>query len=322
MSKIAPAFEKVFRIELLRQLRHGQQFFALGNLDEEQAEEVHERFRQVTESGVIGDRGRVLALRQLRLVGVAHQRQMHEDRRFKTEILIDQDVLRNGGEPFLAACDMRDLHQMVVDDVRHVIGRHAVGLEQHLHVDGFPRYLHVAIDAVAELAGTLGGYLHTHDMRLAGGYPRSYFLGREAEAETVIFRRLAGGPLRLAHLLQPLRRAEAAEAVAVCHDLFDIGLIDVLAVALAIGAAGAANIGTFRPFQPAPFQCVEHFLLEFGRRARRIRVLDAQNKFAAVLLGEEIVEERDISGADMRLAGGGRCDTHPDCRICHCLCPS
>ena len=91
-------------------------------------------------------------------------------------------------------------------------------------------------------------------------------------------------------------------------DLLDIGLVEVLAVALAIGAVGAADVGTFRPFQAAPFQRVKHLRLEFGRRARRIRVFDAQDELAAMLFGEEIVEQRDIGGADMWLAGRGGCD--------------
>ncbi|MNU79365.1 hypothetical protein D3C71_689790 [compost metagenome] len=84
---------KRFRVKLRRQLVHGQKLFAFGDLDEEQAEEVHQRFRQVAERGIIGDRRRVLALGELRLVGVAHQRKMHERRLVPAEITVKQDVL-------------------------------------------------------------------------------------------------------------------------------------------------------------------------------------------------------------------------------------
>ena len=56
---------QVFRIEIGDQLIHGLQFLSLGDLNEEQAEEVHQRLRQEAESAIIGDRGWVLALRQL-----------------------------------------------------------------------------------------------------------------------------------------------------------------------------------------------------------------------------------------------------------------
>ena len=45
--------------------------------------------------------------------------------------LVDEHVQWRGRQPFLAAQDMRDLHKVVVDDDRQVIGRHAVALEQH-----------------------------------------------------------------------------------------------------------------------------------------------------------------------------------------------
>ena len=224
--------------------------------------------------------------------------------------MVDQDVLRNRGEPLLATRDVRDLHHVVVDDVRHMIGRHAVGLEQDLHVDGIPWNLDRTIDAVDELAGALGRNLHAHDMRLAGIDARRHLFGGEMQAETVIFRRLAGGALALAHLLQPFRGAETLEAVAVGDDLVDIGTVEVLAVGLAIRAVGAADIGTFGPFETAPFQRVQHLLLELGRRARGVRILDAQDEGAVVLLGEEIVEQRDIGGADVGFAGRGGCDAY------------
>ncbi|MCY1302733.1 hypothetical protein D9M70_524100 [compost metagenome] len=238
---------------------------------------------------------------------------MHEFGRLEAEILVDQDVLRHGSQPLLAAGDVGDLHQMVVDDVCHVVGRHAVGLQEHLHVDGVPRDFDVAIDAVVKLARALGRDLHAHDMRLAGGNARRHFFGRKVEAKAVILRGLAGGALALAHLLQSLGRAETAEAVTVLDDLLDIGTVHVLAVALAIGAIGTTDIRTFRPFEPAPFQRVQHLLFELRRRAGRIGVFNAQDELAAVLLRKEVVEQSDIGRADMRLAGGGGCDAYPDC---------
>ena len=248
---------------------------------------------------------------------IAHQRQVHEDRRLETEILIDEDVLRNRGEPFLAARHMGDLHQVVVHHIRHMVGRHAVGLQQHLHVDGFPRDFDRAVDAVDELARALGRDLHAHDMRLAGLDALRHFLGGKVEAKAVIFRRLAGGALRLAHLLQPLGRAEAAEGMALVQQFLAIGLIHVLAVGLAVGTVGAADIRAFRPFEAAPFQRVQHLLLEFRRRARGVRVLDAQDEGAVVLFRKEVVEQRDIGGADMRLAGRGGCDADADAGSAH-----
>ncbi len=60
---------------------------------------------------------------------------MHEHWLLPAEVTVEQDVLRHGGQPLFAARHMGDLHQKVVDDIGHVIGRHAVTLDEHLHVD-------------------------------------------------------------------------------------------------------------------------------------------------------------------------------------------
>jgi hypothetical protein len=266
MSKIAPALERFSGSNRSDQLIHGQQFLALGDLDEEQAEEVHQRLGQEAQSRIIGDRGRVLALGQFRLVGIAHQRQVHEHRRLEAEILVDQNVLGDRGQPFLATGHMGDLHQVIINDVGHVIGRHAVGLEQHLHVDRIPGDFDLAINAVDEFAAAFGRDLHPHHMRLAGFDAGGDFLGCEVQAAAVIFRRLAGGALGGAHLVEALGRAEAAEAVTVFNDLVDIGTVDVLALALAVGAVGSADVRAFRPGQAAPFQRVENLLFKLRRR--------------------------------------------------------
>ena len=80
-------------------------------------------------------------------------------------------------------------------------------------------------------------------------------------------------------------------------------LVTSLLAATALTPVGAADIRAFLPFQSTPSQRIQHFGLEFRGRARRIGILDAQNELAAVLLGKEIVEESNVSGADMRLAG-------------------
>ena len=45
--------------------------------------------------------------------------------------MVDQDVQRRAGDPLLGADDMGDGHEVVVDDVRQVIGRKPIGLQQH-----------------------------------------------------------------------------------------------------------------------------------------------------------------------------------------------
>ncbi|MNX71985.1 hypothetical protein D3C86_1033190 [compost metagenome] len=159
-----------------------------------------------------------------------------------------------------------------------------------------------------EIARTFGRDLHAHDVGFAGGDAGGHFLGLQVEAKAVIFRRLAGGALGLAHLLKPLGRAETAEGMAFFQQLFGIGPVHRLALGLAIGTVRTADVRAFRPGEAGPAQRLEHLLLIFQRRAGGVGILDAQDELAAILLGEEVIEQRDVSGADMGLAGGGRCN--------------
>ena len=70
------------------------------------------------------------------------------------ESLIQQIVQGQGREPFLAADDLRDLHQMVVHDVGQVVGRQFVGaFPEHLVVERIAVDFDVAADQV----------VHRHD---------------------------------------------------------------------------------------------------------------------------------------------------------------
>ncbi len=123
---------------------------ALGRRVGQQREEVDQRLGQVAlllEPGEPG--GGVLALGDLRLVGVAQQRHVGERRRGQAEPLVEQHVLGGRGDPLLAAHDVGDAHLVVVDDDGEVVGREAVGLEDHLVVGA--RRRHPAADQVVEL---------------------------------------------------------------------------------------------------------------------------------------------------------------------------
>ena len=67
---------------------------------------------------------------------------------------------------------MRDLHEVIVDDVGEMVGRHAVGLDQHLHVDGRPFELDVAAAQVVHVADAFVGDAQANDVRFAGRFFR------------------------------------------------------------------------------------------------------------------------------------------------------
>ena len=79
------------------------------------------------------------------------------------------------GNPLFAAEDVRDLHEMIVDDVGEMIRRQSVGLHQDLHVDGLPIELDLAAAQIFDDANAVVGNLHPNDVRFAGGLaPRDF----------------------------------------------------------------------------------------------------------------------------------------------------
>src|SRR5205814_1421839 len=72
------------------------------------------------------------------------------------------------------------------------------------------------------------------------------------------------------------------------------------------------TVGPLAPGEAQPAERPQDRRLRGGRRARAIRVLDPQHELSAVLLGEGVIEERDVGGADVRIAGGRRRDADSD----------
>ena len=88
--------------------------------------------------------------------------------------------------------------------------------------------------------------------------------------------------------------------------------VDFGALGLAVGAVGAADVGAFVPGEADPLEGVEDHLLGGGDEAGAVGVLDAQDELAAALAGEEVVEQADVGGADVGVAGGRGGDADAD----------
>jgi hypothetical protein len=101
----------------------------------------------------------------------------------------------------------------------------------------------------------------------------------------------------------------AVGATVVDQELGVLG-IDRAALALPIRAKRAADIGPFIPGQTDPAQSIEDHLLGVGARSGLIRVLDAEHKCATGALGERIVEQRNVRGANMGISGRRWCNSH------------
>jgi len=293
---------------MAQHLAQRELFALIGHGPAHAAEVVEQRLGQVTHAPVVQDAGRVLALAELALVGVAQQRQVAQHRRLPAEIFVEQQVLGRRVDPLLAAQHMRDAHQVVIDHVGEVVGRHAVGLQQHLHVDLRPLEVDLPAQHVLHLAHALARHLHAHHVGLAGLEPCGDRGLAEPQAMPVVARLLLGGGLLAAQCIQSLGGAEAAERVPVLQQVIGMLAVDLAALALAIRRVRPAHIRAFIPFEPEPAQRFEDRGLGLAGAAHLVGILDAQDELAAVLAREAEVEQGNVGGADMRVAGGRRGD--------------
>ena len=272
----------------------------------DQAKVVQERFWQIADIAKVVQADGMPALGQLAPVLVAQQGQVGVLGHVPAEISIKQLVLRHRTDPVVAAQDMGDAHQVVVDNHGEVIGRESVAFQQDLHVDLGPRNLYRAAQPVLETANAAGRHAQAHDVRLSRLHPGSGDGGIQTGAETIVARRLAAFALRASQRIQAIGPAKAVESLVLVDEPPNVGAIDLPALALPVGTAGSFTVRPFVPLDTGPSQRVDDHGLRRGVRSFPVGIFYAQDELTALLAGEYPVEERHISGADMRIAGGRR----------------
>src|ERR1700679_3275672 len=117
-----------------------------------------------------------------------------------------------------------------------------------------------------------------------------------------------GGDRALAEVFELFGSFEGAVGGAVGEEKLDVFAVDFGALGLAIGAVGAAKVGAFVPGEAEPAEGVEDLLLGGGDEAGAVGVLDAEDEFSVALAGVEVVDEADVGGAYVGVAGGGWSD--------------
>ena len=143
-----------------------------------------------------------------------------------------------------------------------------------------------------------GNLLADHVGR-AGGDPGPGLLQAQGAAGV-------GGAVKVATVLLALSLlAEAVVGVAPLHQQLGVLAVGVPALGLDIGSHGAADIGALVPGQAAlPEGLVDH-LGGALHQALLVGVLDAEDKGAALMAGDEPGVECGAQIADVHIAGGG-----------------
>ena len=218
------------------------------------------------------------------------------------------------GQIFATADDVSDTHQIIVYDVSKIIGRITV----RLHQDLILQLAVVTADFAEYGVGIDGAALKRHLLSDNKGKTRIeiflHLLGGEVAAMTVI----AADGILLVELLKPLLGAEAIISGAKLDKLFGVFHINGLALALDVGTVVSAYVGTLVIGKTCNGK---GRLNNVGRalyKTLTVGVLNAKDKAAVVVLGDEIRVKRGAKVADVhisRRAGGetGHCfSVHTD----------
>jgi hypothetical protein len=145
---------------------------------------------------------------------------------------------RSTWQPFLATDNVRDLHEVVVNDVGKVIGRKLVGtLIEHLVVEDVALDANLTADKVINENLLTRLDLEADNILLAVGNKLVNLLARHTQgvAHLQAGMRIILEVLNLGTLsLKFLRGIECDVCLTVCKKLLDISLVDVAALTLAV----------------------------------------------------------------------------------------
>jgi hypothetical protein len=207
---------------------------------------------------------------------------------------------------------MGDAHVMIVDHHRQHVGRRAVAAQQHHVVELLVADPDLALHQVGD--HRVAGLRHFETDRR--GHPGRRLGGAAVAPAAVIARRQAFRLGLVAHRLQLFRRAVAVVGVAQRHQQAgDLGMTL---------SAGELVDHVAVPAQPEPAQPVDDRVDRRLGRALAIGVLDAQVEAAAVMAGEQPVEQRRAGAADMKITRRRRGETSDDghCSRKKCYLPA
>ena len=208
---------------------------------------------------------------------------------------------------------MRDVHQMVVDDVCKIVCRIAVGFQKDLVLQLAVFNGNVAIYNVVESCGPLDRHLLADDIGRPGSQELVHlFLGKITAMAVV-----AAALLRFMQRVQAFLGAETIVRLPFPDQLLRIGLIEILALALDIGAIISANIRALVVLQAHLVERpVDHIDCAL-HQTFLIGILNAQHKLAAHGLGNQIFVQRRTQISHMHKPCGARRKPCSHCLVLH-----
>ena len=196
-------------------------------------------------------------------------------------------------KPLFTADNMRHLHEVVVNDVREVIGREFVGrLVEHLVIENRRVYRYFAADNVVHNDFFARFYLETYHILVAACYKGFDLFGRHCQrvAHGQACRCIVLEVFDLSALaLKFLRCIECDICLAAVEKNLNILLVYVATLRLPVRALVASETYAFVELDSQPAERFKDILLGTRHKTVRIGIFYTEDKVTAMLLGKKII---------------------------------
>lgn len=217
-------------------------------------------------------------------------------------------MLWGARKPLISSEDMRDFHQMIVDNRREVIGRETIGLDKYLIIDISTRDRYFSFDPIGKFDSFSFGDLHTDHIFFAVVNFLQSLITSHVTVETSERNDESRFFCFLLMCCEFFLSREAIIGITLIKQRLNIFLVDRESLRLNVGTVFATRVNTFVRMQTEEIKGIEERITSTFDFTSFIGILDTDEELSMIFLREEIAVEGSSQTSDMELSGrrGGK----------------
>ena len=303
-------------VECRRELLEGEHVAVRRDGPPEKGKVVQQAFGDETPLALKEEIGLRVALGELFVPGVAQDEGHVGETRDEgghtglDEGSVERELTRGGRHEILAADDVGDPHQRVVDGVDEGIEGNTARADQDEVREGSRREGHLAADEIdvsevfvrhTQAPGRLAPLRAVRGALLLGQIPVE-----------IVVAQLLRSAVRLVARVDLFRRRVALVHRTRIHELLQHLAVDLVALRLPIGRVRPPDLDTLVPVDVQPAQGFEELLVALLAVTGGVGVLDPEHELPTVVAGVGPVEEHGADETHVREARRRRAESHAD----------
>ena len=206
-------------------------------------------------------------------------------------------------QPLFTTNHVRDVHQVVIYDVRQVIGGELVcAFVEHFVVENRGIDDHITANQVVYMYIFARLDFETNYVLVTTCNALLHLFGRKGEriahvatCRSIILEVGCG----FASSIEVFGRVESDVCLALSKELIYVFLVDFSTFTLTVGTFVATEAHAFIELDAEPFERFNDVVLSSWHKTRGVGVFDAEHEVATMLASKEIVVERGANAADV-----------------------